>query len=148
MPPVSADGLSKDGTIFKKFIAFFPTRITSRQAKDTGLAMVLICLLAGQFWNHPKLFMVAIVLLLIDMIVPGLYRPVATVWLGLSTILGTIMSRVILTIIFFILVTPIGLVRRAFGKDTLMLNKWKQGERSVFQNRDHLYESKEIEKPY
>jgi hypothetical protein len=140
--------MSKDGTIFKKFFAFFPTRITPRQAKDTGMAMVLICLLVGQFWDHPNLFVVAIPLLVIDMIFPLLYRPVATVWLGLSTILGTIMSRVILTIIFFILVTPIGLIRRAFGKDTLKLKKWKQGEHSVFQSRDCLFKSEEIEKPY
>ncbi len=112
------------------------------------MAMVLICLLFGYFGHHSRLIALAIPLLVIDMIIPSVYRPLATVWLGLSTILGAIMSRVILTIIYFVLVTPIGLIRRAFGKDTLKLKKWKQGEQTVFQSRDRLFESEEIEKPY
>jgi len=112
------------------------------------MAMVLICLLFGYFGHHSRLIALAIPLLVIDMIIPSLYRPLATVWLGLSTILGSIMSRVILTIIYFVLVTPVGLIRRAFGADQLMLKKWKQEDQSVFKSHDRLYQSEEIEKPY
>jgi hypothetical protein len=112
------------------------------------MAMVLICLLVGHIWGHTWLFKLAIPLLVLDMVFPQVYRPIAPLWFGLSAILGTIMSRVILTVIFFILVTPIGLLRRAFGKDPLKMKLWKRGGHSVFQNRDRLFNSEEIEKPY
>jgi hypothetical protein len=131
-----------------KFFAVFPTRITRRQARDTGMAMVLICLLAGHIWDQAWLFKLAIPLLVLNMILPMLFRPLATIWLGLSTLLGTVMSRVILTLIFFLLVTPIGLVRRAFGRDSLKLRMWKRGPKSVLRVRDRLFQPGEIEKPY
>ena len=40
-------------------------------------------------------------------------------WMGLAEALGFVMTRVILGLVFFLLVTPIGLVRRLFGGDPL-----------------------------
>src|ERR1051326_6586841 len=40
-------------------------------------------------------------------------------WMALAFTLGFIMSNVILTLFFFLLVTPIGLLSRLFGKDFL-----------------------------
>jgi hypothetical protein len=40
-------------------------------------------------------------------------------WMGLSEILSFVLTRVILALIFFIIVTPIGLIRRISGKETL-----------------------------
>ena len=40
-------------------------------------------------------------------------------WMALAFTLGFVMSNVILTLFFFLLVTPIGLLSRLFGKDFL-----------------------------
>lgn len=132
----------------KKLIDFMPGAITADQAKDTGMAMVLICLLIGQIGARPVFFPVAIVLLLVDMIRPGLYRPVAKVWLGLSNLLGSVVSRILLSVLFYVLVTPIGFVRRLTGADTLQLRKWKKGTASVFRTRNHVFSSADIDKPF
>jgi hypothetical protein len=134
--------------MLKKIINFIPKTITRSQAKDTGMAMVLICLLIAFIWDKPQFFKIAIPVLVMNMIFPGFYRPVAKIWLGLSSLLGTIMSRVLLSVIFFIIVTPVGLLRRILGFDSLKLKKWKKGKESVFKARDHTFESKEIENPY
>ena len=42
-------------------------------------------------------------------------------WMTLAFVLGFIMAHVILTLFFFLVVTPIGLVARLFGKDFLRL---------------------------
>ncbi len=44
-------------------------------------------------------------------------------WMGIAFVMGNIMSRVILTIIYYLLITPMGLVRRLFGNDALCLQK-------------------------
>jgi Saxitoxin biosynthesis operon protein SxtJ len=47
-------------------------------------------------------------------------------WMALAFTLGFIMSNVILTLFFFLLVMPIGLLARLFGKDFLALRWDKQ----------------------
>ena len=110
--------------------------------------MVLICFLLGYFSQRQDFFTLGIVLLLIDMIYPNLYRPMATIWFGLSNVLGTITSKLLLTVIFFVIVTPVGLIRRITGADSLQLKRWKKDDSSVFGVREHIFQPEDIEKPY
>jgi hypothetical protein len=137
-----------DNSISGKIKEFIPESISADQAKDTGMAMVLICLLTAFFGQKQQLFVVAILLLLVNMIWPGFYKPIAKIWLGLSHLLGTIVSKVILSVIFFGLVMPVGLARRILGKDSLQVKKWKKGRGSVFKARDHEFTSEDISHPY
>jgi len=124
------------------------SRITDEQAKDTGMAMVLICLLLGFFRDSDLFFKLAIPLLLIDMVWPKVYRPLGVLWFGLAHVLGTVMSKVILTVLFFVLVTPIGLLRKAAGADSMQIKKWKKDSSSVFKVRNYTFLTNDIEKPY
>jgi Saxitoxin biosynthesis operon protein SxtJ len=121
---------------------------TKEQAKDTGMAMVLICLLLGSWGKFPKFLPVSVALLLIDMIWPNAFRPLATLWFGLSHLLSSVVSRVILTVVYFLVVTPIGLIRRLTGADSLKLKQWKQGQHSVFIVREGVLQGKDLENPY
>jgi hypothetical protein len=121
---------------------------TAEQAKDTGMAMVLICLLLGYWGKFPKFLPAAIALLLITMVWPKAFKPLAVLWFGLSHLLSSVVSRVILTILFYLLVTPIGVIRRLCGADALQLKKWKQGRDSVFVVRDGPVQGKDMANPY
>ncbi len=61
------------------------------------------------------------VLMLLGLVVPMLLRPIYKVWMGIAVVLGFIMTRVLLTLVFVLLVVPIGLVLRLVGKDLLRL---------------------------
>jgi len=121
---------------------------TPAQARDTGLALTLLCLLIVHFWQAYRLVPLAMVFLVVTMVWPRAFKPVAGLWFGLSHVIGTVMSTVILTVLFFVLVTPIGLIRRAKGADSLQLNKWKRGEDSVFAVRADLIQKKDLQAPY
>lgn len=121
---------------------------TPEQAKDTGMAMVLICLLLGYWGKFPKFLGVSIVLLLITMAWPKAFRPLAGLWFGLSHVLSQVVSRIILTILFFLVVTPIGLIRRWSGADALQLKKWKKDSGSVFVVRKGPVQGKDLMEPY
>jgi hypothetical protein len=121
---------------------------TPEQAKDTGMAMVLLCLLIIYFKQAYRLVPLAIVLLIVTMAWPKAFRPLAGLWFGLAHVLGTFMSKVILTVLFFGLVTPIGLIRRLMGADSLQLKKWKKDQDSVFQVRADLINKKDLHAPY
>jgi len=121
---------------------------TPEQARDTGMAMVLICLLLGYWGKFPKLLPVSLVLLILTMAWPKAFRPLAGLWFGLSHLLSSVVSRVILTVLFFLVVTPIGVIRRWAGADALQLKKWKQGRDSVFVVREGAIQAKDMTNPY
>lgn len=126
----------------------FQEKISAEQVKDTGMALCLISLLIAYFSGIRIFLLIAIILLMLDMTVPFLFRPIAHVWFGLSFLIGSIVSRIILTLVFFIVVTPVGIIRRLMQKDTLLLRKWKANKESVFQKRFYTYTSNDLDKPY
>ena len=128
--------------------SYFPKTISVKQASDTGMATVLILLLIGLFTHNTLYYKIAIPVLVINMTFPMLYYPFAIIWLGFTQLLGTIISKFILTIIYIIMVIPIGLFRRLLGKDSLQLSEFKKGTNSVMQTRDYNFLSDDIEKPY
>ena len=127
---------------------FSRNRMTADQCKDTGMAMVLISLLLMLATKRNYWIFCAIGLLVLTMIIPRIFRPAAVVWFGLSHLLGMITSRVVLSIIFFLVVTPVGVVRRLFGADTLKLKAFKRDHESVMEKRGHTFCADDIVKPY
>jgi hypothetical protein len=133
----------------KNFITdAFKRTITKDQSKDTGIAMVLLLLLVSGSFRHQALVAAAMITLVVTMVYPQIYRPIAVVWLGGTHLLGTVVSKILLTIVFFGVVTPIGLVRRFMGIDSLHLKAFKSGDNSVMVIRNHTFIGQDIEKPY
>ena len=112
--------------MLNRFSSFFSTSISKEQAKDSGMAIVLMLLVIGFFTQEVLFYKIAIPVLLVNMIVPIFYYPFAVFWFGLSNLLGTIVSKILLSIVFFSVVLPIALLRRMLGKDTLLLKKFKK----------------------
>ncbi len=126
----------------------FKQKMTKDQSRDTGMAMVLLVLIFYIKTRRDGCLWAAIILHVVNMTVPRLYAPVAVLWLGLSHVLGTVMSKILLSILFFGLVTPIGLIRRLLGKDSLKLNAFKASQESAMLVKNHLFVGSDIEKPY
>jgi hypothetical protein len=123
---------------------------TKEQCKDTGMAMVLILLILA-LWKHQSALTfvkIAVVVLVVDMTYPPIFKPFAVVWFGISHLLGMIMSRILLSIVFFAVVMPIGVLRRVMGKDSLQLKTFKASTASVMAIRNHAFAAADLEKPY
>jgi hypothetical protein len=56
------------------------------------------------------------VFLILGLAAPMALRPVHKVWMSLAVILGWLMTRLILSLLFFLGVTPVGVLGRLFGK--------------------------------
>ncbi len=128
--------------------SFSPAKLTDKETADTGLAIVLIFLLLCYFYDSVLYTGLAIPILLSSMIYPRLYYYPTIIWLGFSKLLGLISSRIILSIIFFLVVFPMGLSRRMLGKDTLLLKQFKKNNKSVLIVRNYQFTTKDLEKPY
>ena len=123
-------------------------QITPNQARDTGLALLLILLLIVYFSENVTLIIPGIGVLVLIMVWPKIFSPLAPFWFGLSNLLGTIVSKFILSLLFFLIVTPVGIFRRMLGKDSMRLKDWRNGRDSVLLERNHTFTKKDIDKPY
>jgi hypothetical protein len=57
-------------------------------------------------------------------------------------ILGNINGKILLSIVFFIFLTPIAFISKLFNKDGLQL---KKTNKSYYQDRNHQYSAKDFE---
>ena len=64
---------------------------------------------------------IAIIFLVLGLINSKILTPLNKLWFKFGILLGRIVSPVIMGIIFFLVVTPIGLIMRIIGKDLLNL---------------------------
>ena len=118
------------------------------RSRDTGLALVLLLLIAHATTHRDGFATAAVVVLVVAMTVPLLFTPASIVWFGLSQALGTVMSKVLLAVVFYVVVTPIGVVRRMLGHDSLRLRAFKTGNGSVMRTRGHVFGPGDLDKPY
>lgn len=54
---------------------------------------------------------------------PGLLKPLNLVWFKFGMVLHHVVTPVVMGLVFFLTVTPIGLLRRAAGKDSMRLKR-------------------------
>ncbi len=94
------------------------------------------------------LFYIAGAFLLLSLTVPVVLKPVQKAWMALAVILGWVMTRVILCILFYAVVTPISLISRLFGKGFLDL-EFDENARSYWVPKEPRSSDKhEYEKQY
>jgi hypothetical protein len=102
---------------------------TRKELRKFGLVMMVGCAIVGGllFWRQkaaaPYLFGAAGVFLLVALVLPRLLAPIEWVWMKVAMVLGAIVTRVLLTLTYYIALTPLALLARAFGKDPLMLKR-------------------------
>ena len=85
-----------------------------------------------------------VLLILFGLILPNILKPLNKIWMILAVILGWFMSRLILFILFYIVITPIGFFLRIAGKDFLNLRTdknsdsyWEKREKRVKEKIDY-----------
>ena len=105
IPTLDKKGLRKFGIttgviIVVLFAAFFPWIF------DVSVMPMWPWILAGMLW-------------VLAILIPGALRPVYTTWMKIGHVLGWINTRVILGFLFYVMVLPMGLTMRLFGKDPM-----------------------------
>ena len=85
------------------------------------------------FW----LFGISIIFLILGIINSKLLKPLNFIWFKFGLLLGSIISPIVMSIIFFLVVTPTSILLKLFNKDILNLKKNKKkrhiGLRKQFQ---------------
>lgn len=103
---------------------------TRKDLRNFGLVVgVAFAILAtAQLVFHGKLnpfilYGVSGFLILAGLIVPAILRPFNYVWMKLALVLGWIMNRVILGVIFFVIFTLVAMIMKVLRRDILNLRR-------------------------
>jgi len=128
-------------------------RITSRKLRKFGITMfaafgafALLLFLRGKSqWQFAGF--VSMFFLLAGSFLPRMLAPVEKVWMQFAGIIGFIMTNVLLTLVFFLGVTPTGLLMRLSGRDPLHRNFDRNAD-SYWIDIDHDGPGGRPDKPY
>jgi hypothetical protein len=90
-----------------------------------GIAMMALCLSTGM-----------------------MMAPIYKLWMRLALVLGTIMTAVIITIVFYVLITPIGLARRILRSKSDYVQSFDRQADSYWVQRSDGHDSRRMEKMY
>ena len=98
-------------------------------------ALISLTLLSFNSLFLYKLFLIlSLLMLLISLTYPNLLKPFNYLWMLFGTLLGKIVSPIILGLIFFLMFSPISIISKLFGRDELNLRSKK--EESLWKNRE------------
>jgi len=101
------------------------------------IGIVLLVIAGFLFWKEKESFwllLIGITLITIGLVIPVVLKPVYWAWMVFAAIIGWIMTRVILSVLFYIVFTLIGLISRMLGKQFLEL-KWDKSKSTYWNYR-------------
>jgi phosphotransferase system glucose/maltose/N-acetylglucosamine-specific IIC component len=81
------------------------------------IATVLLC--HGKIWLCKIFYIGSVGVLITAIFVPYILKPVYIIMMKISMCIGKVVSFIILCILFYMVITPIGIIIRIFGKDLL-----------------------------
>jgi hypothetical protein len=113
-----------------------------------------VALGALSFWSwrhqHPSLAiaaLVAVVLLVpLSFLAPAIVRPLADGWAFIGKTIGRITTPILLTIVFIVVVTPLGLLLRLFGSDPLRLKRDPKASTYWIERKQRTFSPEDFER--
>ena len=100
-----------------------------KDIRSFGITIGIILLIVAGFLFYKErdsfqLFIyIAGLFISLGFLIPIILKPIYLVWMIFAIILGWFMTRLILSLLFYLVITPIGLVLKIMGKDLLKLKK-------------------------
>jgi hypothetical protein len=127
---------------------------SKKELRNFGLLIGFILVLLGGllFWKEKTSYFYALVIGFIlvgtGIFVPKANKPIYRVWMTFANIIGWIMTRVVLVVLYYLVVMPIGIAARLFGKEFLEL-KWERTQTSYWNPREtETIEKRNYEKQF
>ena len=98
---------------------------TGKELREFGLTIGIILVILGgvSLWRgkpfYPYFLGIGGLFIVLGLTLPRILKPLQKVWMSFSIIMGFFVSRLILSILFYAVLTPMNLITRLLGKDIL-----------------------------
>ena len=128
-------------------------KITKEEIRKFGIVIGIILLIIGVIllWKkniyYPILMIMGIFLFVGGLSIPIILKPIYIIWMIFATIMGWLMTRFILSLLFYGLITPISLIARLMKKKFIYL-RWDKINNSYWNYRSNKVQNVDYEKQY
>jgi len=122
--------------------------MSHRRRLEGLLSLVLVLLVLSLVLDVPGLAAAAAVVAFIALASTAGSTLLSAAWWGLTGLVGRLVSGLILALIFFLVVTPVGLLRRLLGKGPAALRPLPAGREPALEKREHVYGPQDFEHPW
>ncbi len=107
---------------------------TKAQNKDFGLVMTLAATAVAVITGVWTWVYVALVMAAVTAVVPVALTPLSWCWFGLARGLERVVTSVLLAVVYYLVVTPVGLLRQLTAKKDV-----REPSSSTLRDVDHQY---------
>jgi predicted membrane protein len=121
------------------------TKNPDHEALATLSIIALACIIFSLLFEKQILLYIAACLLIIGNFLKQLSRRLSHIWLRFAHFLGTINTKVILSIIFFLLLTPLAALYRMIKGDFLNIKRESDEKKTCWTEREHQYVAEDFE---
>ena len=112
--------------------------------RSFGLLFFVVLLIIG-LWpikngNNPNVYLILIslIFLILGLIHSKLLSPLNKLWIKFGEILGSIIAPIVMALVYFVILTPVSLIVRIFGKDLLGLKLSREKESYWIKRKKNL----------
>lgn len=98
---------------------------TPKNLKSFGLILggILLAIAAAGWWKgkptYPYWLFTGLPIFLIAAFYPLILGPLYKAWMSVAMLIGWVLTRVILAVLFYAIITPLGIINRLTGKNIL-----------------------------
>jgi len=116
-----------------------------REWKKFGISLSIILMIIASLLLikgkefYPYLFGAGIFIIILAFLIPILLKPIYILFSYIGFCMGWFITRITLSILFYLILTPIGLISKLFGKHYLDL-KFKEDTESCWITKEHKLE--------
>ena len=102
---------------------------SNKDIRSFGITMgIILFIISGLLMYYNKeiyqiIGIIALTFVGLGLIIPVVLKPLYFVWMTFAAILGWVMTRVILSLVFYLIITPIALLTKLLGEDFLALKR-------------------------
>lgn len=112
---------------------------------ETSVVIMTGLLIFWFIFKVKVLVTIAVLVGLIGAFIPSLAHWIHWAWYKLADAMGFVMSKVLLSVVFFVFLLPIAILYRMFSKDNLQLKKKTD---TYWTSRGHKYSAKDLEQTW
>ena len=112
---------------------------------ETVLVIVLALVIIYWFKRYNALLLCALFIGVAALLVPAVATGIHWFWMKLSHVLGAVSGRVLLSIIYLLVLLPLAVLAKLYGKSNIRL---KAGGDTYFNDRNHTYTKDDMAHPW
>ncbi|MFH1531183.1 MAG: hypothetical protein ABIK09_10685 [Pseudomonadota bacterium] len=119
-----------------------------RRRLEGLLSLALVLLVLSFVLDIRQLAAAAAAVIFLGLASVTLSSLLSAAWWGLTGLIGRLVSGTLLTLVYVVMVTPVGLLRRLLRRGPPSLRPLPRGETPALEVRDHTFGPTDFEKPW